>query len=253
MLSGRHRSAMVEGRPRRAYDHVVRPRQQLDGPSVYTYEASRSRPFWLSFPCFLLTAFVAVALTFFSVARVDLSPAVVSFRHHEAWQSTQSLRVVAPGAVGGHPAAVSGLYAELINSETVRTLALRRGSPMGSYHATAAVGAVESSLCAPSTVEIACRARGIGEALLSIEGFANSRARATQIAARVLASLRAYVAQQQIAAKIPLSSRVRFDVVSSPKPELIHGRRFTGPLVALSTVIVLLALAALTQMRAERQ
>src|SRR6266550_6469723 len=166
---------MVEGRPRRAYDHVVRPRQQSDGPSGYAYEASRSRPFWLSFPCFLLTAFVAVALTFFSVVRVDLSPAVISFRHHEAWQTTQSLRVVAPGAVGGHPAiGLSGLYAQLINSDTVRTLALRRGSPMGSYHATAAVGAVESSLCAPSTVEIACRARGTGEALLSIEGFANS-------------------------------------------------------------------------------
>ena len=208
----------------------------------------------MSFPCFLLTAFVAVALTFFSVARVDLSPAVISFRHHEAWQSTQSLRVVAPGAVGGHPAiGLSGLYAQLINSDTVRTLALRRGSLMGSYHATAADGAVESSLCASSTVEIACRARGTGEALLYIEGFANSRARATQIAARVSAAFRAYVAQQQVAAKIPLSSRVRFDVASSPKPELIHGRRLTGPLVALSIVIVLLALAALTQMRAERQ
>jgi hypothetical protein len=208
----------------------------------------------VSFPCFLLTAFVAVALTFFSVVRVDLSPAVISFRHHEAWRSTQSLRVVAPGAVGSHPAVgLSGLYVQLINSDTVRTLALRRGSLMGSYHATAAVGAVEPSLCAPSTVEIACRARGIGEALLSIEGFANSRARATQIAARVSAAFRAYVAQQQVAARIPLSSRVRFDVASSPKPELIHGRRFTGPLVALSTVIVLLALAALTQMRAERR
>jgi hypothetical protein len=89
--------------------------------------------------------------------------------------------------------------------------------------------------------------------LLRIEGVANSRARATQIAARVSAALRAYVAQQQIAAKIPLSARVRFDVASSPKPELIHGRRLMGPLVALSTVIVLLALAAFTQMRAERQ
>jgi hypothetical protein len=160
-----------------------------------------------------------------------------------------------PGAVGDHPTmALSRFYAQLASSNEVRKLALRNGPLRGSYKAVATTFAPIEYPCAPSTLEVGCHERGTGHDSIRIEGLARSRGRAAQIAKRISQAFRTYVEQQQDAAQIPRASRIRVELVSiRPNVEQLTGRHFTGPLIALGTVIVLLVLAAFSRLNAAQR
>jgi hypothetical protein len=204
---------------------------------------------------FLLAAFAAVAITFFSVFQVALPGPVISFRHQESWQSTETLRVIIPGAVAGQSmTTLSHFYAQLATSDEVRELAFRDGPLRGSYDAVATTVAPNEYLCTSPTLEVGCHERGTGDASIRIDGLARTRARAAQIAKRISRAFRTYVQQQQHAAQIPRASRIQFKLGSvRPNVEQVATRRLTGPLIALGTVSVLLLLAAFSKSRAARR
>jgi hypothetical protein len=190
----------------------------------------------------LVVALAAVTLTFFSLFRVELAPIPhISLRHHAVWQSTETLRVTLPPQrpeyVGNQLGirALGDLYAELANRGAVRALVLASGPLNGGYEAIGVDQTPHASL-----------------PLLSIQGRAPSSARATQIAARVSRAFRAYVEQQQAAARIPRAARVQLNIVSAPeKATLVQGRWPRSPLVVLSVVIALVLLAAFSKFREE--
>jgi hypothetical protein len=233
---------------------LVRPESQSRERSPCTFAAPPTARPWLSYRVLLVTAFVAVVLTFFALFRLDFSGGpLVSFRHRPVWQSTETLRVKAPQPIGTAPTgrpmskaqhrqrivSFAVFYANLVNSDVIRNRARRSGPLRGNYEASASVRTNGASW------------RGPGP-FVSINAVAGSPAHAAQTAARVSRSSRAYIAQAQNAAQIARSARVRLDVVSaSGKTTLVRGRRLTGPLVALGAVLALLALAAVSRSSAE--
>jgi hypothetical protein len=215
--------------------------------SGYTFAAPRPVRPWLRYRYLVLTAFAAVALTFFALFRIDLGHgALISFRHDQTWRSVETLLVTAPpqpprsrSLEDSRASALAKLFAQLANSDAVRKLAARDGPLKGRYEAWASAGANDTSSRRRSP-------------FLSIRALASSPGHATHTAARVSRSLRAYLERAEGTARIPLSERVRLYVFSpSGRATLVQERKLVGPLVALGVVMALLALAAVNRFRTE--
>jgi hypothetical protein len=225
---------------------LVRLGSQSDERSPFTFASPRSTRPWLRDRVLLLTAVAAVVLAFFALFRVDFSGgALVSFRHQPVWQSTETLRATAPMPVStaAHHQRLRSLtllYAALVNSSVIRDRARRSGPLEGQYEASTSDRTNDASW------------RGPGP-FLSIQATAGSPAHAAQTATRVSRSARAHIAEAEHAAQVPQSARVRLEVVSAAREAtLVRGRRLTGPLAALTGVLVLLGLAALSRSRPAR-
>jgi hypothetical protein len=193
-----------------------------------------------------LTAFAAVALTFFALFRIDLGHgSLISFRHDQTWRSVETLRVTAAqpsrsrSLEDSRASALAKLFAQIANSDAVRKLAARDAPLKGRYEAWASAGASDTS-------------SRLGGPFLSIRALASSPGHAAHTAARVSRSLRAYLVHEQGTARLPRLERVRLDVVSpSGRATLVHDRKLVEPLVALGVVLALLALAAVSRFRTE--
>lgn len=214
--------------------------------SGYTFAAPRPVRPWLRYRYLVLTAFAAVALTFFALFRIDLGHgSLISFRHDQTWRSVETLRVTAAqpsrsrSLEDSTASALAKLFAQLANSDAVRALAARDAPLKGHYEAWASAGANDTS-------------SRRGGPFLSIRALASSPGHAAHTAARVSRSLRAYLERAEGTARIPRSERVRLDVVSaSRRATLVQERKLVRPLVALGVVLALLALAAVSRFRTE--
>jgi hypothetical protein len=214
--------------------------------SGYTFAAPRPVRPWLRYRYLVLTAFAAVALTFFALFRIDLGHgSLISFRHDQTWRSVETLLVTAPqppksrSLEDSSASALAKLFAQLANSDAVRAFASRDAPLKGRYEAWASAGASDTS-------------SGRGGPFLSIRALASSPGHAAHTAARVSRSLRAYLEREESTARIPRSERARLYVVSaSRRATLVQERKLVRPLVALGVVLALLGLAAVNRFRTE--
>jgi hypothetical protein len=196
----------------------------------------------------VLTAFAALALTFFALFRIDLghgSGSLISLRHDQTWRSVETLLVTTPqppksrSLEDSRASALAKLFAQLASSDAVRKLAARDGPLKGRYDAWTSAGANDTS-------------SRRGGPFLSIRALASSPGHAAHTAARVSRSLRAYLERAEGTPRIPRSERVRLYVVSpAGRATLVQERKLVGPLVALGVVLALLALAAVNRFRTE--
>ncbi len=188
----------------------------------------------------MLTAFAAVALTFFALFRIDLGHgSLISLRHDQTWRSVETLLVTAPqprksrSLEDSRASTMAKLFAQLASSDAVRKLAARDGPLKGRYEAWASAGANDTS-------------SRRGGPFLSIRALASSPGHAAHTAGRVSRSLRAYLERAEGAARIPRSERVRLVVVSpSGRATLVHDRKLPR------VVLALLGLAAVSRFRTE--
>jgi hypothetical protein len=190
----------------------------------------------------LLTALVALTLTFFSLFRIGLYPSPhVSFRQQTVWQSNETLVMTqhAPPPTFPMPQLflLSDYYSRLAESPPIRALVLRGGPLHGRYN----VAPVQNRFGRPTE-------------FFRIDGQAGSPGQAARIAVRVSAALRAYIKQLQAEANVPQAQRVQLGVVAAKrKPTLIQGHWRQGPLIALSVVMGLLLLAGSIKFAEERR
>jgi hypothetical protein len=216
--------------------------------SGYTFAAPRPVRPWLRYRYLVLTAFAAVALTFFALFRIDLGGgygSLISFRHDQTWRSVETLLVTAPqppdsrSLEDSRASALARLFAQIANSDSVRAFASRDAPLKGRYEAWASAGASDTS-------------SRLGGPFLSIRALASSPGHAVHTAVRVSRSLRAYLEREEGTARIRRSERVRLYVVSaSSRATLVQERKLVRPLVALGVVLALLALAAVSRFRTE--
>ena len=122
------------------------------GHGAHTLRAPHAPRPWLRFHWLLLTGLIAVVLAFFSMFRLGFNGGpLLSFRHQVTYQATSTLLITQPGPSPPMPrttrvglsdpnrfSALAMLYAELANSDAIRTR-IRAGGPLkGTYLVTAA-------------------------------------------------------------------------------------------------------------------
>ena len=242
---------------------AMRQRRPRARASTASPEALSARPSsQLDTRWFAGTACVAVALTFFAIFRVDLAGShLVSFRYHESWRRHETLRVVAPLAPSSASpfalSALSDLYAHYALSPKCASLLYATVICTAPTARSSASQALRSPLvrCPAGTRSRLSLQQPRPEALLEIEATGGSEADATQTAARISNAVTAFLVQKQNEAAIPLSQRVRFEAAGSParNVERFQGRRLIGPLIALTIVLALLALAVVSRRSEHRQ
>jgi hypothetical protein len=186
-------------------------------------------------------ASVAALLAFFAIFRVDLAGSpVISFRFHDRWQSQEALALTGTGfptsgggRTGSSLSPLANLFANYAASQEVRQFILRDGPLHGSYRVFAGTGDAQPL------------------PILTFEGTARTKAIAAAIAARVSRDFRAYILQKQEEMQISKTQRIQFPVVSPAAKNVkqVQGRRLLWPLVVLSVVFALLALALVSARR----
>lgn len=234
---------------------------------VYLWSLSRrARLTWIA-----VGMVAAVALTFFSIFRVDIGSASVSWRHPDRYQATELLLVSVSGARSGTrigpDGAVAGLFAQIANSDRVHGLLLKSGPLHGSYVASQLfdrprvtespkqrvielpkddgtngrfysypLGALEHP---PSSLPF-----------ISITSSAGNSQQATQVATRVSNTLIAYIRDANRQSTGPPGSTFSLLPVSLPTPRPVGGHELAKPLLIFVALITLLAAAAITTARA---
>jgi hypothetical protein len=182
-----------------------------------------------------LAAVVGLVLMFFVVFRVSLgSGPLVSFRQQEKYRATETILVTyrVSSVPHGPPEAVPSLIAQLANSEPVRAMVRKAGPLRGSYQAEQVVDLTNAQRLP----------------FIQIGGTATSPRQARTIARRASAALIAYYTREQLTASTPQSQQLVLRVVSVPKQAvLVQGRNLTLPIVAFGLLMLLLALAAVSE------
>jgi hypothetical protein len=182
----------------------------------------------------------ALALTFLSVARFDLSTHKVTYRSSEQWTSYARIFVTERGfpygavdANGGDPARFAAnaiLYSQLATSDAVTRLAFAGTKPPGTIQAAPVLASADSSDALP---------------IVSIAATAASADTAKELARREMEGLIRYVGVEQERAAIPVGNRVVLQVILQPEhAELTKGRSKTLPIVVfLCAMLAVVGLA----------
>lgn len=191
-------------------------------------------------------AVVLACLSFYRVGFDGLRP-VLTHRQSETWQNAATLFITQRGFPEGralfppvptpspgdepetYPYASIGrftslvdLYAQLANSDAVKTIMLREG-PL--------VGTVKASPIPPVTPSGA-------SPLIAIVGQGRTADAATTMAKRGTRALVTYLTQQQARSRIPADERVEVRVLkAADRPVLLEGRKKTLPIVVLLAVL----------------
>ena len=185
---------------------------------------------------------VAIALSFLSVVRVNLSgPGPhLAYKQKERWQSSASLLITETGFPWGRKpsdpdsdptrlAELSNVYARLASSDAVRAIVERKERLDNRYEAIDAV-AVPISPGSDYSLPV-----------LTVTGTSFTAARAVMLAERTESAFRAYIARRQVASHIPRSQRVAVVELSQPdvgRALLVKGRSKTIPMVIFVTVMI---------------
>lgn len=191
----------------------------------------------------LVGVIVALVLSTLSYYRLDTSGVLPSLtpRQSEVWQSLATVALTASdGQVVPVPgvnqperfSSVVGLYARLATSDPVMQRLRADREPIGSFTAAAQLDANRAPL-----------------PIVLLSGTGRSPEVAERTVSRGLQAFLAFVAQQQAAADVPRSSRVRLRVVNAPQPAtLTLPRKRTLPIaVFLAVVMSAIALAFIVE------
>jgi hypothetical protein len=198
---------------------------------------------------------LAVALTFFTVARVSFSGGPkLSYRGQEQWMGVARLFVTqegfpwgraivaSPSSQPGRPApadkpvfaaperlaSLAELYAQLATTDAVARLAFGRGQPRPTI-----------------TAEPIRGVNGFALPLIDVLVTAPSDREGVLLARRAAAALRKYVAREQNRSEIPARERIVLEIVKKPKQAiLIQGRSFVRPLMVFAAVMLLVVALA---------
>jgi hypothetical protein len=184
---------------------------------------------------------LAVALAFFSVARVDVAHGFsASYRDGETWKASETLLVnqrglltnPAPGPESnpGWLTSLTSLYAQIANSSEIKSRVFR--------------GGITSKATGDYTVWQVFDQNNQPLSVLTFEGTGNSRSQAAANAKRASFDFRSYVNAQ---ASGQQSKRVLISVLSPASvrtASLAQGHKFTTPiLVFLAVLLAALGLA----------
>ena len=190
---------------------------------------------------------LAVGLSLLSLFTVTFHGGLhIRYRQQQAWKSTETLLVSQAGFPWGRaslsterngqtvefaadPSRFSDLavfYSHLANGDPVR-LRVAQGGPLGGAYSYQVDPVVDSSGATTSTLPI-----------FAITGRGPSPEAAVGLTRRVAGAFRAYIAGQQVAARIPPAQRVTITTVSSPDSPSVIGRKLTFPIVVFAAVLI---------------
>ena len=210
-----------------------------------------------------------LAVTFFSIFRVDIGSASVSWRHPDRYQATEVLLASQPGALGhSHESgvAVAGLFAQIANSDLLQRLLLKSGPLHGSYVASQLIDRPRVTKL-PRVIKLpkddGTHGRFYSYPLgalehrqptslpfISITSSAGNSQQAAQVATRVSNTLIAYIRDANRQSTGPPGSTFSLLPVSLPTPRPVGGHELAKPLLIFVALITLLAAAAITTARA---
>ena len=189
---------------------------------------------------------VALLLAFLSYVRV--SPAGISYRQQEQWESLSEVFVTSQGFPWGSLSDAAGANAGEPTAGRSAPDAGRLSSLAGLYVQLATTDAVLKQMAKTGPVHGMIRAFPVFPnnnsddpplPLITLSATAKSSTAAKKLGIRYLASFKTFIAERQRKAGIAEDDRVRLEVVRQPAPgELLVGRKKTRPILIFVTVMM---------------
>jgi len=190
---------------------------------------------------------LAVVLTFFSFFSVSFAHGFkIDYRQGKTWGATEQVILQPKLYVQNQPSAttnsswpstLAGLYAQIANSDLLRTRVLPQGvaaSQSGNYTASAVLDPNQAPL-----------------PMVQFDGTGSTPQEAASVTRRATTTLLSYLSDQATQNQIPLSQRVTLQVLSTPfanDATVVKGRKLTIPIVIfLAVLIVTFGLAYLLE------
>jgi hypothetical protein len=176
---------------------------------------------------------LALALTFFAIARVDVASGRIAYRAKEQWAAYSKIFVTQPGFPYGSvqvsrrdPTTLASnaiIYANMADNDTVRKLAFGNTLPKGTVEAATLTTSPTSADALP---------------MISIAGLADTAAQAIYLARAETRGLIAYVRSEQQRSSIAPADRIILQVVKKPDTaKLLKGRSLSVPIVVFLTTM----------------